>query len=443
MRFLGLCGFYRQLVPHYSDLAKPLHSVTQENKLKWTQELEESFTKLKKGMAEVAQLYYTRMSDDFILETDASLVAVGAVLKQKQDGIEVPIQYFSKSLSKSQRNYSTYERELLAVVLACEKFRIYLIGRQFVLRTDHAALRSLFTGKLKSGSKAEKYIMRLQPYSPQIIHIKGTENEVADALSRDTNFDLKESIFEWRESNNLSVDEEICRSRKGGYLTPTTLDSVVKFFKEQEALCNEPLPAKSEILNECSPGVNLMLENEQIDDNLFLLYSVVQAEDCATIPLREDIINTILTDLFYLSLIDYKLNGSDILKPRSWEQVEVIRIKDSLKLINDILYYNDRILLPRALRERLVDAYHSGIPGIHQGAGKVYSRILPVYYWPGIKQFIKIRVGSCNICGDFRNVTAKAKLQPISRFGRNHLISVDCVGFRMSYQLPLEVINVC
>ena len=133
MRFLGLCGFYRQLVPHYSDLAKPLHNVTQEKKLIWTQELEESFVKLKSGMAEVAQLYYPRMADDFILETDASLVAVGAVLKQKQEGVEVPIQYFSKSLSKSQRNYSTYERELLAVVLACEKFRIYLIGKSFTI----------------------------------------------------------------------------------------------------------------------------------------------------------------------------------------------------------------------------------------------------------------------------------------------------------------------
>ena len=84
--------------------------------------------------------------------------------------------------------------------------------------------------------------------------------------------------------------------------------------------------------------------------------------------------------------------------------------------------------VPKILRERLVDAYHMGVPGIHQGAGKVYLRIKVYYYWPGLKQFIKLRVGSCTFCGAFRNRVAGSNLNPISRFERNALVSLDCVG---------------
>ena len=86
-------------------------------------------------------LAYLSSEEDFILDTDASATGIGAVLSQMQDGVERPIAYASRGLSKSERNYSVTKRELLAVVFYCKYFRHYQIGRKFKLRTDHAALR--------------------------------------------------------------------------------------------------------------------------------------------------------------------------------------------------------------------------------------------------------------------------------------------------------------
>ena len=82
---------------------------------------------------------------EFILETDGSKVAVGAVLKQQFDdtGLEHPVGFFSRALSKSKRNYSAYELDMCAVVRAVEHFRMFLLGRGFLLRTDHAALAKM------------------------------------------------------------------------------------------------------------------------------------------------------------------------------------------------------------------------------------------------------------------------------------------------------------
>ncbi len=92
--------------------------------------------------------------------------------------------FFSHALTKCERNYSTYERELLALVKAVNFFAVYLLYNTFVWRTDHAALRNLFRSDLKLSSRVSRWILALQPYKAQIELVRGKDNVLADALSR-------------------------------------------------------------------------------------------------------------------------------------------------------------------------------------------------------------------------------------------------------------------
>jgi len=143
--FLGLCNYYRDLVPSFAHTSDLLYQSSRKRYIEWTSALESAFEELKTKLLERP---IVRLSDpqlSFILETDASTVAVGAVLKQKflDTNLEHPVAFFSRALSGSERNYSVYELEMYAVVRAVEHFRIYLLGAPFHLRTDHAALVNL------------------------------------------------------------------------------------------------------------------------------------------------------------------------------------------------------------------------------------------------------------------------------------------------------------
>ena len=129
MSFVSLANYYRKLIPNFADLTSPLYKASQEKEIEWTSELEQQFQKLKEACCKVPTAKIPDPSKDFRLETDASNLAVGAVLKQvNEDGEEVAVQWYSQALGKSEKNYSTYERELLAFVKSAEAFRVFLLG---------------------------------------------------------------------------------------------------------------------------------------------------------------------------------------------------------------------------------------------------------------------------------------------------------------------------
>ena len=121
---------------------------------------------------------------EFRLQTDASEYGVGAVLSQEDDsGDEHPVAYFSRKLLPREQKYATIEKECLAIKLACEAFKVYLLGRQFVVQTDHRALEWL--NRLKdNNSRLTRWSLSLQPFEFTVKHRAGTANSNADALSR-------------------------------------------------------------------------------------------------------------------------------------------------------------------------------------------------------------------------------------------------------------------
>ncbi|GFR24034.1 retrovirus-related Pol polyprotein from transposon 412 [Trichonephila clavata] len=122
-------------------IARPLHRLTEHKRpFVWTEECEVAFTSLKDALTSAPILSYPDPDKQFILDTDASHANVGAVLSQEIDGQESVIAYWSKCLSKPERNYCVPRKELLAIVKAVENFHSYVYGRKFLLRTDHASL---------------------------------------------------------------------------------------------------------------------------------------------------------------------------------------------------------------------------------------------------------------------------------------------------------------
>ncbi|GFX92040.1 retrovirus-related Pol polyprotein from transposon 412 [Trichonephila clavipes] len=182
--FLGLCTYYRKFVKGFSNIARPLHKLTEsKQKFQWTKECEDSFLQLKEALTSSPILIYPQPDKPFILDTDASNESVGAVLSQEIDGQERVVAYWSKCLSKPERNYCVTRKELLAIVKAIEHFHHYLYGQKFLLRTDHASLTWLMNFRNTEGQVA-RWIQRLNEYYFDIRHRKGSSHGNADVLLR-------------------------------------------------------------------------------------------------------------------------------------------------------------------------------------------------------------------------------------------------------------------
>ena len=159
--FLGVINFYRKFIPNCSTLAEPLIKLTRgrskSQNITWTEDQQLSFTILKNKLTEPPILRLPDFSKEFIIETDASSVGIGAMLSQKHvvdsEGINLPVAYASRSLSKAERNYGTTDLEGLAVIWAIQHFESYIHGMHFTIVTDHSALKALkdkskLTGRL-------------------------------------------------------------------------------------------------------------------------------------------------------------------------------------------------------------------------------------------------------------------------------------------------------
>ena len=182
--FLGTASYYRKYIQGFADIASPLTNLTKKNqKFVWTEKCQNAFERLKEALVSAPVLAYPTREGKFVLDTDASATAIGAVLSQIQDGEEKVIAYASCALSSSRQNYCTTYRELYAVVRFVKYFSHYLWGRPFLVRSDHSSLKWLKNFKQPEGMVA-RWIATLDTYDFQIEHRKGASHGNADGLSR-------------------------------------------------------------------------------------------------------------------------------------------------------------------------------------------------------------------------------------------------------------------
>ncbi|KAF5766008.1 putative nucleotidyltransferase, Ribonuclease H [Helianthus annuus] len=182
--FLGHAGFYRRFIKGFSVITKPLcNLLLKDVPFDFTNECMQAFTVLKEHLVKAPILQPPDWSKPFEIMCDASDTTIGAVLGQRVDKKPVVIYYASKTLSEAQLNYTTTEKELLAVVYALDKFRSYIWGSKVVVYSDHSAVRYLMEKK-DAKPRLIRWVLLLQEFDLEIRDKKGCENVVADHLSR-------------------------------------------------------------------------------------------------------------------------------------------------------------------------------------------------------------------------------------------------------------------
>lgn len=186
-RFVGLCSWYRRFIKDFSTLMSPINDLLKGRKkgqsIQWTTAAEESFVKIKQLLVSTPILSQPDFTQRFYIASDASNTGLGGVLYQIINDEERVIAYASRSLSRAERNYSVVERECLAVLFNIEKFRGFVEGVPFTVITDHYSLLWLNSLKNPNG-KLARWAVRLRQHTFDLVHRKGTQNIVPDALSR-------------------------------------------------------------------------------------------------------------------------------------------------------------------------------------------------------------------------------------------------------------------
>lgn len=183
-RIIGMASWYRKFIPGFASLIAPMTALLQKkNSWCWNADCERSFKELKDCLVSAPVLSCPDFSLPFYVQTDASAYGIGAVLFQEHPDGEHVICYLSRSLTRSEKNYSVTERECLAVIYAVEKLRCYLEGYKFTVLTDHHSLVWLNSMKEPKGRLA-RWVLRLQQFDYDIVHRRGVDNVVPDVLSR-------------------------------------------------------------------------------------------------------------------------------------------------------------------------------------------------------------------------------------------------------------------
>lgn len=354
--FLGLASYYRRFIKGFANTARSLHQLTEKGRpFLWTDMCDKSFEELKGALCKAPVLRYPKPGQKFILDTDASNHGIGAVLSQVTDGEEAPVAYFSKTLSKAERNYCVTRKELLAVILATKHFHKYLYGQKFVLRTDHAALKWLMQFKNLEGQVA-RWVEQLQTYDFEIQHRKGRVHSNADALSR----------------RPCKVECKHCFHVEGKH-----------GLVELSRVTVEPdIGWNSEELREAQK------EDEDISP-------IVEWKDKGARPSWKEVAGSSEAAKSYWAQWDSLVMESGVLK-RKWETANGKS-------------FRFQIVVPRVRVKEVLDELHSGSSGGHLGVNKTLSKVRERFYWIHMRQDVEDWCRRCTRCAGSKGPRTRSR----------------------------------
>ena len=416
-RFLGLSSYYRRFIKNFADIARPLHKLTEEGReFKWSSECEDAFNQLKRALTTTPVLAFPTTNDPFILDTDASNTGAGAVLSQVQDGHEKVIAYFSRTLTKSERNYCVTRKELLAVILAVKAFHHYLCGKKFLIRTDHRALKWLLKFKNPEGQLA-RWLELLATYDFTIEHRSGMQHGNADSLSRRPCGNCKYcNQAEQREDQqedsdcakcNMAVIEgnQLPSSQPGKSDDPGSGEQIVQ-HRTEDASTWETWTLK---------WTNNELRQKQLADSN--IAKVMEwKESTGTRPQWAQVSPENGTVKAYWSQWD-RLQIRDGVLCRRWESTA-----------GDTITW--QLILPESLRNEVLLQLHNKKTAGHLGLAKTVQRVKQRFYWANCSKDVRRWCRKCDLCASRRRTQRKlrAPMQTYNVGAPMERVALDILG---------------
>lgn len=414
--FLGLVGYYRRFIENFSKITKPLTSLLKKDtSFHWSFEQDQAFNILKEKLTTAPLLQYPDFSQPFVVTTDASNYAVGAVLSQGSIGKDKPIAYASRTLNKAEGNYSTTEKELVAIIFAVKTFRPYLYGTKFKIVTDHRPLQWLFNVK-DPGSRLLRWRLKLMEYDHEIVYKQGILNSNADALSRIPVYALNSDNL-----NNLSYEDFFKKQFTKSLSDPNTQieehATALHLSKINHIACpvsldfDYSMPHCEELLSQLH-DTSTLLESERtpcsiqslINNNKtfhFLFTKVHHYEETSyrsiynvLMKLRDDIVQN-NQDISDLAISDFTEPFTKLSYTKIYNMIAHIFHNTNLKIH---IYRNQMIYpTPAEVPKILKENHDSPIAG-HPGVKRMFSRIKSSYYWKSMRADIERYVKSCKLC---------------------------------------------
>ncbi len=426
--FMGFVNYHRRFLQNLAHLSAPLVELTRKNvPFQWEKAQEDAFQTIKSMMTESGVLAHPVTEGEFILDTDASAFGIGGALSQLQKGIEVPIAFASQTLSGTERNYCTTKRELLAVVRMIEKFKHYLWGVKFTIRTDHASLLWLINFRDPQGMIA-RWIVRLAEYNYEIKFRPGAQHGNADGLSRSMNSCIKCSreecpgsvvanltqVYEQYEENKMGENgmgwSNVANiwSPDGGKALPTRCDN--NLFAEGYIPKLDPESLK---LDQGEVQAIHLIDEELEKVNLLENHTLADIRDAQE---NDKCIGKVMGFLTSSNIPPKKNEYS-----REDPEIKVLLTRwKQLVLKEGILYRKMvhpwkeqpvlQVVLPRSLRLIILRQLHDLRISGHQGVARTMHKVQQRYYWPGYAQDVARWCAKCTACARHKGQAKPARV---------------------------------
>lgn len=335
-----MTSYYRRFIDSFARIAHPLHAFTKKGaSYEWTEICQEAFDGLKKKLCEAPILAYPSFTKEFVLETDASILGIGAVLSQAQiDGNLHLVAFASRALSPAERNYSVTDLETLAVLWAVSHFRIYLYGQKVTVYTDHAAVKAVLMNPSASGRHARWWTK---------VHGSG----------------LQEVIIVYRAGKENAVGDALSRNPQG----PDPIEGLAE-SEAQVSTVVRPVAEENEV------DVAGLLETDPICDTLD------ESPSLATEQLKDDHLWT---------LINYMETGE---LPEDLKLSRKIAVQATqFTILDGVIYFLDpkrhfrkRAVVPAHLREKLIAEVHGGPLSGHFSTNRLFNTLSRTWWWEGM-----------------------------------------------------------
>jgi hypothetical protein len=393
--WIGLVSYLRRFVSRLSHKLIPLHqcATTTNVKANWTEECQRAFLSLKEELMSPRVLSHPDFALPFRVTCDASNVGLGGLMSQVKEGVEYPISYISPVLHPAERKWHTTDRELEAVVWALKKFKAYIEGTGVEVVTDHQALTALYNRKEPSDRVARR-LEFLSRFDLQIVHRKGSENKVADALSGHP-VEGSEMEKDW-----LGQEEELMEKKDAGMQDnkdgqpeeSETRASVLELLVDHEVLSKVGAMQRSDPT--IRPWIEYLEDGTLLEDEKEAHRIVTEARE---MTFDED-------HRLYLVWHGGPFAGQELRK---------------------------RLVVPQLLRQSVLLLGHDDRLAGHMGVDRTYRRLRPYYFWPRMLEEVEQWVTACETCARTKPPRTPPKgllhgIPPPSR--PMELVAVDAVG---------------